>query len=366
MNAARESPNLDFLRSTAVAFVLCFHLLLLFEQRHSPYVKLGMLHSIGLWGVLIFFVHTSLVLMFSLERQQRRFPGKPLYFLFLARRVFRIFPLSIFVVLLVTIFRLPVGHLRAGQFELVHLHWTGILSNLLLLQNVWHSDVVLAPLWSLPYEMQMYLFLPPLFLLVRSTRRVWPIFAVWAMAVFMGRHVGGLEELGVPDLIIYVPCFLAGVVAYKLTKARKLQLPAFLWPLVLALLTALYLARANYRTAWYCCFLLGIAIPQFREMTNSATCKIFQIIARYSYGIYLLHFICIWVAFQAIHGVPEWSRWVILMTMLCVFPYVCYWRLEEPMIRAGQSVASLLTNRFPTPSRRSGPGPFFMHRPEGT
>jgi peptidoglycan/LPS O-acetylase OafA/YrhL len=343
MNASQESPNLDFLRSMAVLFVLGIHLLLLFQERHSPWVnRLEIFHSIGQWGVLIFFVHTSMVLMFSLERQQLHFPGKPLYFPFLARRAFRIFPLSVFVVLAVTVFRLPVGHLTGGQFELVRLPWTGVVSNLLLLQNLSHTDSVIAPLWSLPYEMQMYLFLPPLFLLARSTRRVLPIFLLWMIAVFMGRHAGGLEKRGVPDFIIYVPCFLSGVFAYKLTKTWRLKLPAFLWPLTLGLLTAFYMENPNYRNAWYCCLLLGIAIPQFQEMTNSVTRRFFHVIARYSYGIYLMHFVCFWLAFQAIGSVPEWSRWVILLITLSMFPYLLYRLLEEPMIRAGGKVAASL------------------------
>src|SRR5579863_866318 len=149
MDFRQESPNLDFLRSVAVLFVLCFHVLFLFEHRHSPYVaRLGFFHSIGHWGVLIFFVHTSLVLMLSLERQQTRFPGKPSYLPFLVRRVFRIFPLSIFIVVIVTALALPVGQIAGGRFEAVHLRWTGIVSNLLLTQNLSHTDSVLVPLWS--------------------------------------------------------------------------------------------------------------------------------------------------------------------------------------------------------------------------
>lgn len=350
MDALQESPNLDFLRSAAVLFVLGFHVLYLFEQRHSPYTaRLGRLHSIGNWGVLIFFVHTSLVLMFSLERQRLRFPGRPSYIPFLARRVFRIFPLSIAIVLLVTIFNLPVAYLIDGKFMAAHLHWEGIASNLLLLQNLSHTDSVIVPLWSLPYEMQMYLILPVLFFLAYSKRYTWTIPLLWGVAVFVGRHSGGLERHGVPDLILYVPCFLSGIVAYKLTKTRTLRLPAFLWPMVLGLITWFYLESPTPQRGWFSCLMLGIAIPQFQEITNDVSGKIFQVIARYSYGIYLLHFICIWLAFQKIPGIPVWLRWVILLASVSGLPFLFYHFLEKPMIHHGERIAAVLRGQSPSP-----------------
>jgi peptidoglycan/LPS O-acetylase OafA/YrhL len=352
MDSRQESPNLDFLRSVAVLFVLGFHVLLLFEQRHSPHVVgLGLFHSIGHWGVLIFFVHTSLVLMFSLERQEAHFPGKPGYLPFLIRRVFRIFPLSVFIVLAVTALALPVGQLTGGMFESVHLRWTGIVSNLLLSQNLTHTDSVIVPLWSLPYEMQMYLFLPLLFLLARSTRKAWPILAVWAAAVFIGMHRGGLERRGIPDFIIYVPCFVAGVFAYSLTTKHKLKLPAWLWPLTVAALTFLFLQTPSYRNAWYCCLALAVAIPQFQEMTNPVGRRVFHTIARYSYGIYLAHFICIWLAFQAIGSAPEWSRWAILLISVSVLPYAFYHLIEHPMVRKGEQVAAACRDWLEGPAK---------------
>jgi peptidoglycan/LPS O-acetylase OafA/YrhL len=341
MDARRESQNLDFLRSAAVLFVVAFHVLLLFEQRHSADAAgLDLFHSIGHWGVLIFFVHTSLVLMFSLERQQTKFPGKPSYLPFLARRVFRIFPLSVFIVLLVSILALPVGQLVGGRFETTPLRWTGILSNLLLTQNLSHTESVIVPLWSLPYEMQMYLLLPVLFLLARSRRGIWMIAALWAGTALIDTHRTGLLRHGVPELVIYVPCFVAGVFAYALTKQKNMRLPAWLWPAAVAALTFLFLRDPTYRNAWYCCLALAIAIPQFQEMTNPVSHRIFHTIARYSYGIYLAHFICIWLAFQGIANVPEWSRWVILFITLLALPYGFYHVIEEPMIRSGERFAA--------------------------
>jgi peptidoglycan/LPS O-acetylase OafA/YrhL len=61
---AVESPNLDLLRATAVLTVFLAHLL----------IGLGVKprEEVGAAGVLIFFVHTSLVLMMSLSRLESR------------------------------------------------------------------------------------------------------------------------------------------------------------------------------------------------------------------------------------------------------------------------------------------------------
>jgi peptidoglycan/LPS O-acetylase OafA/YrhL len=69
MNARSESTNLDFFRSCAILFVILFHLLLYFPHTSTLHGHLNLM-PIGHFGVLIFFVHTSLVLLFSLERQE--------------------------------------------------------------------------------------------------------------------------------------------------------------------------------------------------------------------------------------------------------------------------------------------------------
>src|SRR2546423_12188612 len=87
------SANLDFLRAVAVLLVLAQHLC---RRMHVEHVGWAPTTSLGLFGVLLFFVHTSLVLMYSLER--RGLQGTLLLKDFYTRRIFRIYPLSILAV----------------------------------------------------------------------------------------------------------------------------------------------------------------------------------------------------------------------------------------------------------------------------
>jgi peptidoglycan/LPS O-acetylase OafA/YrhL len=333
MRSDGESPNLDFLRALAVLFVLIFHVLLFFQKTVIGPVNL---HSIGQWGVLLFFVHTSLVLMFSLARQQNRsLDNKWLFSAFYIRRCFRIFPLSVAVVLATFFFHWPVGILHNGQFQAAPLGRFGLASNLLLTQNLTRSESIVAPLWSLPYEMQMYLVLPVVFLFAQWSRTLRPLLVLWVLSALTA--VAALHiHYSTPDLLNYVPCFLSGVVAYKISQLYQPRLPFACWPLLLAIVTFLFLRTPRMDFAWVCCFAVGLAIPHFREMPTGRFRKACAVIARYSYGIYLTHFISIWAAFVALRSLPLVVRWLVFVAMVVFVPVALYHALEEPLISAGR------------------------------
>jgi peptidoglycan/LPS O-acetylase OafA/YrhL len=308
-------------------------------------MQLGMF---GHWGVLVFFVHTSLVLMLSLERQHERGPKQPQFLPFLIQRIFRIFPLSMVVVLIVGGLGLPET-ITGGQFISVHPTPLQLVSSLLLIQNLDHMAPVTAPLWSLPYEMQMYLFLPALYLLVRGAKTATLPLLLWTSAVLLDRQLYRMDvspwiytgmSPGLPDLPIYAPCFLAGIAGYQFSKGRRLNLPAFLWPVVLVGATAVYLSRPGFLVGWSCCLILGCAVPQFREIQNPLVQKVCQLIARYSYGIYLTHFLLIWLAFQELSLLPVWLRWAIFTVTAAGVPVGLYQGIERPMILLGKRIAA--------------------------
>ncbi len=263
MTRGHDSANLDLLRATAVLFVLAFHLLLFFDVKApGPF----QLHSLGHWGVLLFFIHTSLVLMFSLERQQNRAPEQGLSWVFFGRRCFRVLPLSTLVVLAIALFHWPVAHLHDRHFQAVPVHTAGLLSNLLLIQNLTGNESILATLWSLPYEMQMYLVLPLLFVFSRRSRTVYPLLMLWVVAALLAEASFHAPRHILRNVFEYAPCFVPGIIAYKLSQRSRPQFPFLAWPVALALATAIFLQHPVPDRGWICCLLIGASVPQFREM----------------------------------------------------------------------------------------------------
>ena len=332
-----DNPNLDLLRALAVSMVLVFHLLRYYGISSVHGTSLAYL---GLGGVLFFFVHTSLVLMFSLERLQKRYQSLHLYLAFLTRRVFRIYPLSVFAVLLIVILRLPLGGLAKGSFQAISVTPLGVLSNLFLVQNITNTQSVLGPLWSLPFEMQMYVLLPLLFWWSLKARSAWPLFVLWMLSAalaWVDIHFGHM-----PDLVRYIPCFLPGVIAYKLGAGCLPRLPSYLWPIFLAAVLTGLLYMGRMEAGWFVCLLIGVAIPQFKLLGAGRLRATAQVLAKYSYGIYLGHYFCMWLAFSKMHGRSWELQWIILLVTLTLVPIVLFQVIEEPMINKGGRLVDIL------------------------
>ena len=336
-----DMPNLDFLRAVAVLVVLFSHLAYFAGFTDFGHFRVNWL---GVVGVYFFFVHTCFVLMLSLERQWNGQGAFRLFGAFIIRRVFRIYPLSVAAILLILVFRIPQAELQPGHFIGASPDLARIASNLLLVQGPGRS--LLSVMWSLPYEMGMYLFLPGLFLFLRPNRLLWRVAAIWAFALLVA--VSFLNYVGWQirdDFIAYVPCFIPGVIAYQLQRTRRRKLPAFVWPCLVLFAIPFYLYKQNliadFRIkSWILCLTVGLAVPFFAQISGRWITTPARLIAKYSYGIYLTHTLCIWLAFEQLHSVlPRIARYGLFGVLVAGLPVVFYHSLEEPMIRVGKRVA---------------------------
>jgi peptidoglycan/LPS O-acetylase OafA/YrhL len=227
-----------------------------------------------------------------------------------------------------------------------------VFLNFTLLQNVHNGESVLAPLWSLPYEMQMYVLLPGLFFLI-SLKIKHSEYALWLFGLFLAVNSWRSEIHGLPSLIFF-PCFLSGVLAYKAVPGRLL--PSWLWLPTIFSITSLFAFYPTTEVGWLCCFLLGLTIPRFAEITNATARRVAARIAKYSYGTYLLHFVFIWLIFDRLRFLPAWAQWALLFSALYACVFFVYHAIEAPMIRVGSRLAAIRIPKTgsPTPSLQRG------------
>ena len=305
------------------------------------------MHNFGVCGVCFFFVHTCLVLFGSMERTRTSMLTRDFYI----RRGFRIYPLCwLSIVLVLSTVQTDIPH-----EDLVRMGWRGIAANFALVQNITRSGDVLGPLWSLPWEVQMYLVLPALFLFLK--RRSKPVLV--AVAIWFGITILAIvsEMWRVPAFLhaaIYPPMFLGGIVAYHVTAKTQPRIPSFLWPVfvpVLIIVRCLLLHGDNKENPYNVavnatvCLLLGFAIPQFKSIGNRPLRHAAQRIAQYSYGIYLFHVPALAFIFIYLAGFPIAFKLLALVVLTGAASVASYHLLEHPLIRYGKQLAG----RFETP-----------------
>ncbi len=348
-----ESRNLDFLRSVAVLLVLVDH----FFMAAGLAERFPLVYDMGRLGVLMFFVHTSLVLMLSLERSEER-NTRHLFRDFYIRRAFRIYPLSIACVLLACAFGMP----QTPGAEPAARSVSQVLASLLLVQNVAGRISVISPMWSLPLEVQMYVLLPFLYMVARrhGIKAIIQIACAaaviglpfdWAISTHLVRGLGRL------DIIYFAPCFIAGVIAYRLSKNRIPTISSTLWPVAVLGIVTIYVAwqalfpnptnRYPAYRAWIVCWMLGLLIPQFQEMKLRWLRTTSHYVAKYSYGIYLGQVAALWIGFTFWPHSGSPFRWGMSLLLLAVMAVAGYHSIEHPGILLGKLVATRTGSKRP-------------------
>lgn len=326
---SRHSAALDTLRAFAVALVLVDHVLETVSPWHPFDWQLGRL------GVLLFFVHTACVLMASLARTPAT--GWALASHFYLRRAFRLYPLALATVAVVVLLDIPR---TAWGAEVADRSPLSLFANAMLVQNLLGVASISSPMWSLPLEVQMYALLPAVFWAV-SRWRIGAALAMWAVALPVANAVPMIGT----SLLPFVPCFMAGVVAYCLLTRANAAIPGWAWLPLLTIVAAGYVAFSRLfdvvhagPAAWGVCMAVALLLPLIGPVPRLVAVPS-EIIARYSYGIYLVHLPALWVAFVVLDNFTAPVQWMVFVSLLSAASAAAYHLIEAPMIRLGWRVA---------------------------
>ena len=333
----RDLPNLDFLRACAVLSVVVEHTMLAYGVRYVGRVEVGW---IGVVGVFVFFVHTCIVLMWSLER-------KPHTLDFYIRRAFRIYPLAWTAIVVTVLFRAPVAGSMEHYFQ--HLpvpHVAGaLLRGWFLVPNLSAGAVfqAMAVMWSLPLEVEMYLGLPLLFFFVQRNFSLWPLLGFWGFLVALNG-----ATFPVDGHLFYqaVPYFLPGVMAYVGFGRYRAVLPSWTFPMFLAALWTWFLLNPRWRRADLLCLALGLGLPWFHQMTWRPAMRWSHALAKYSYGIYLGHPFAIVLGVHLLPRAPLAVQLSVVAAGTAAIAVAGYHWIEHPMIRRGARLAERAEGRF--------------------
>lgn len=337
----KGNPNLDLLRSIAVSIVVVQHVLLTAHVRQlGPWLTA----NLGIVGVYMFFVHTALVLIWSLRR-------RPDALDFYIRRVFRIYPIAVLAITVTVLFHIPSLHNLSGDTFYYAPSLKNLVANLFLVQNIiWHGNI-LGVMWTLPLEMDMYLLLPFLYFVSLGKSPLLRIGFLWIAVVIF-------DSLGLaPDdnsLAVCIPYFLAGVLASILFGRVKQRISGYLLPLFLMILLCCYLARPGLRNGWWLTLALGLILPLFRPIRAKWLVNTSHEIAKYSYGIYLIHPFCIVIGFELLPRSSLALRLTGVLVSLAALVIPTYHFVEKPMIDLGARIATRL--REPQPMSASVEG----------
>jgi peptidoglycan/LPS O-acetylase OafA/YrhL len=329
-----DLPNLDVLRTFAVLAVVLSHISI-YEQWNFG------IHALGLTGVCLFFVHTCLVLMWSLQRDPHT--GR-----FYIRRWFRLFPLWIVVLTIVVLFKIPTSPGFAPHFGYFAPSFSQYLFSTTMLFNLHFGSKIVGASWSLPVEAQMYILLPVLFFFIRATRAVWILILIDALVIVTVYQTVGYRTTTATTLALCIPYFLPGVMAYVVYQKVKPSIPAWIFPLYLMSMIALNNRFGTHFVSSLWCFAIGCSLPFFHQLTWRPFTHAAHIIARYSYGIYLCHVPAIWFG---IHFFQKYGLVPVLLVIVvttAIPSVILYHLVESPMIRVGGRLAK----RF-----QPGPGP---------
>ena len=221
--------------------------------------------------------------------------------------------MSIFVVLVIFFTKLPASHIANFAATIGQHANAELVPSLLLVQNFVRFDQILAPLWSLPYEVQIYCLFPMIYLILRrfsSTRALlfaWAILAAvdQLIAPRLAKHGYVGSFVVIPDLLFYFLLFLAGLCAYKEMHTSRRVLHFWLLPALLAFMCVAWLLSYDNIKCIFLSLSLGLALPHIQSCEISALKRICGWVAKYSYGIYLLHDPAIWLGFVRLGNLPD-------------------------------------------------------------
>lgn len=350
-HGVQRLPYVDGVRGLAAVLVALGHMVYIVPSMPLTGLRDATVADRLIWPlrfgtemVYLFLMVSGFSLYYS--ERARRLRGRPAttYRQFLARRGWRIAPVYYAALAfgLIVVAVLPHLPLRPENQGLQKLTAGGVVSHLFFVHNLnpdWLYQAN-APLWSIAYEMQLYLLFPLIFI---AMRRFNPLLAAVGFVAVV--KVISLAHLGFPVFGLtrwfVAGCLVAEVLARGIRIPLWLTLPGGLVALLVGMLQLPVLSsELRHDAVWVVAFTLLLlamgAVPE--SARNPMNWRWLRWIGLRSYSLYALHFPItlagIWLSLRlGLHGRPAAAFVVAVAGPVSLLVCMASWRwIERPSL----------------------------------
>lgn len=352
IEASPRLLELDGLRGLAAFSVMLGHIVGMLPE--TPFVLALQASPLRvIWGgtaaVYLFFVLSGFVLALPFANGSSRLS----YAKFMILRVFRIYP-AYLTALAVSVLAIGLYHpaTMAGLSDWARSFWDNGIPHLTTSQIVRHillvpgfdTHLLDPPMWTLVIEMRMSAVIPLFIVAFMYSRSVLATAAIFAASC----------ALAFIDALYWLPMFVAGIVLAQhrdavLRWARR-RPSAVAWTLA-CLGLALYgneyvlqLGQPRSVMPWLAVggslllILFASTLPALGRILRT---QAVQFLGRVSYSLYLLHFPILFLAVSRFSQfIGFWGSVAVAIPCTLGLSWLCYTRIELPMMRLGRRVAS--------------------------
>src|SRR6266496_1956002 len=330
VQARKYLPALDGMRALSVLAVITVHM-------HQQ-VWNG---ANGILGVIVFFALSGYLissLALAEEKQTGRLDLPAFYIL----RAFRILPLYYIVLgaYCVVIFGFPLGHSYASAMRRALPYYLTYMQDVPYTLVNGQTSVPLYQTWSLGVEEKFYLLWPLLaFVLAPKFRAAIGITLFLLCAGFAFRH-SAVGDMVTMSSAIPAGCVVAIAAArFSFNKLRLLWIPLTITLLTFHMLvmprhpsTVLFVAYAALTSV-----LIGVLADSRTLLHQVLESKPLVWVGRVSYGIYLIHMLCVRVAERISSNAL--GAYVITCLLSVAVASFLYLVIERPLIGLGRRIA---------------------------
>lgn len=324
--------NIDFIRGVAVLLVLVYHLN--FQLNNKTLFQSGFL------GVDIFFVLSGYLIINIIYKNHNHYNFRDFFFYFISKRLIRLWPAMIIVVLLTLLVLITIG----SPSDIV-LNAKNSLPSLFFLKNIYqlfsgedyfykYQYDLFLHFWSLGVEFQFYiLYSTTLFFIFKLKERYIHFFFIINILLSFFLFVALNEKNKIINF--YIPFtriweFLLGWYFFYFNKKNNIKNFSFKYLIfcLLFILTIIYIYEEKYKVIYSVLIIVATTLSLNVKESKFRNSNFICLTGKMSYSIYLVHFPII--GFFHLYGYHHISL-LLLIIIIFIISFISYEVIEKKL-----------------------------------